>query len=63
MLFMARNTLQTTTDENLTYTDSLLIEIHQSQFFPKNSHLDTCPTINCMKCDKQPQHKEIHLKV
>ena len=47
MLFIACNTLQTTTVENLTCTDSLLTEIHQSQFF-SNSHLDTGPTLSVL---------------
>ena len=35
---LACNTLQTNTVENITCTDSLLNEIHQSPFFPKKIH-------------------------
>ena len=42
---MACNTLQTTTVENPTRTDSLVTEIHQSQFSSKNSHLDSGHTL------------------
>ena len=46
MLFMACNTLQTTTVQNPTRTDSLLTEIHQTQIFPKNTHHDAGPTLS-----------------
>ena len=46
MLFMAYNTLQTTTVENPTHTASLLTEVNQLQFFfLKNAHLDTGPNL------------------
>ena len=48
MLFMACNTLQTTTFENPTRTASLLTEIHQLQFFFQKIHTFTRPTLKVL---------------
>ena len=60
MLFMACNALQPTTVENPTRTASLLSEIHQLQFFQKNSHIDTGPTLNLKKFTKIKSILTVH---